>query len=149
MFVYTLKWNRKTALLAVVAAALIICVVIIAVGSGGSGPTCKAKTNEDRVDFLKSLGWEVDAEPLEEREIIIPREFSDIYQAYNELQLAQGYDLSQYCGMEATVYTYHVLNYTGYDGHVVAELYIVNYKVVGGDVHSLELDGFMHGLTVK
>lgn len=149
MFVYTLKWNRKTALLAVVAAALIICVVIIAVGSGGSGPTCKAKTNEDRVDFLQSLGWEVDAEPLEEREIIIPREFSDIYQAYNELQLAQGYDLSQYCGMEATVYTYHVLNYTGYDGHVVAELYIVNYKVVGGDVHSLELDGFMHGLTVK
>lgn len=147
MFVYTLKWNRKTALLAVIAAALIICVVIIAVGSGDSGPTCKAKTNEDRVDFLESLGWQVDSEPLEEREIIIPREFSDIYQAYNELQLAQGYDLSQYCGMEATVYTYQVLNYTGYDGNVVAELYIVNYKVVGGDIHSLELDGFMHGLT--
>ena len=149
MFVYTVKWNRKTALVIILAAALLLCAVIIAIGAGRkSGPTCKVKTNEERVEFLESLGWEVCEEPVSERNIVIPQEFSSIYTSYNELQLAQGYDLSQYCGLEATVYTYTVENYTGYTGNVVADLYVLNFEVIGGDVHSLELDGFMHGLTV-
>lgn len=150
MFVYTVKWNKKTALTVVIAAAVIICALIFIIGAGGNdGPSCTVRNNEDRVEFLLSLGWEVDAEAVSERTIIIPQEFSEIYSAYNELQIAQGYDLSQYCGLEATVYTYPITNYSGYSGRVVLDLYVLNYEVVGGDVHSLELDGFMHGLTMK
>lgn len=148
MFVCTLKWNKKTALLTVLGVALVLCVLIVVIGYGGrSNAGCKAKTNDERVEFLQSLGWEVTEEPVETRSIVIPKEFSSIYEAYNELQRSQGYDLSKYRGMEATLYTYEVLNYSGYDGHVVAELYVVNDRIVGGDVHSLELDGFMHGLS--
>ena len=42
---------------------------------------------------------------------IIPKQFSEIYKQYNELQLSCGYDLSGFCGMEATVYTYEIQNY--------------------------------------
>lgn len=149
MFVYTVKWNRKTAVLIILIAALILCALVLAIGAGGKGgPSGKVRNNEERVQFLESLGWEVCDEPVSERNIVIPQEFSSIYTSYNELQLAQGYDLSKYCGLEATVFTYTIENYSGYTGNVVADLYVLNYEVIGGDVHSLELDGFMHGLTM-
>lgn len=148
MFVYTLKWNRKTAVFIILAAAFVLCAIVLIIGLGGDdAPTCKVRNNEERVEFLESLGWQVHEEVLSERQIVIPQDFSSIYTAYNELQLAQGYDLSQFSGMEATVFTYAVENYSGYTGNVVADLYVCDEDVIGGDVHSLELDGFMHGLT--
>ncbi|MEA4894882.1 MAG: DUF4830 domain-containing protein [Oscillospiraceae bacterium] len=150
MFVLTLKWNKKTALLIVVAAAILLCAVILSVGAGGSSAgTQKVKTNEDRIKFLENLGWEVDETPVGEKKVVIPREFSDIYNTYNQMQLDQGYDLTKYRGLEAVIYTYTVTNYTGYSGNVVADLYILNNEVIGGDIHSLAIDGFMHGLCLK
>ncbi len=150
MFVYTVKWNRATALIIVIVAALVIIGIVLAVGAAGrGGKTTTVRDNADRVSFLQSCGWEVEEEPVSERTIVIPKDFSDIYTEYNKLQIAQGYDLSRQCGLEATIYTYRVLNYSGYSGNVVAELYVLNFEIIGGDVHSLELDGFMHGLRLK
>ena len=153
MFVLTFKWNKKIALLVVIAIAVLLCAIIFSIGSGdGSGSasvSSKVKTNDDRVKFLQSLGWEIDETPIGEKIVVIPKEFSEVYDTYNQLQLDQGYDLSQYCGLEATIYTYTVTNYTGYIGNVVADLYVMNYEVIGGDIHSLALDGFMHGLSRK
>ncbi len=149
MFVCTLKWNKKLALLIIIAIAIILCALIIFSRSDGSGTAStaqKVKNNEQRIEFLESLGWKVSSDAICEKVIVIPREFSQVYKAYNELQQAQGYDLSKYCGLEATVYTYSIENYSGYNGRVVADLYILNSEVIGGDVHSLALDGFMHGL---
>lgn len=148
MFVVTFKWNKKTAALIVILVAVLLCGLILLSSSdnAGDGAQQKLDTNEARVGFLESLGWRVDEEPVEEKRIIIPREFSAVYEEYNRLQIAQGFDLSEYCGMEATVYTYAVHNYEGYVGNVVADLYICKGQVIGGDVHSLALDGFMHGL---
>ena len=153
MFVLTLKWNKKIALLVVAAIAIVLCAIIFSIGSGdgSSSPSIssKVKTNEDRVKFLQSLGWDVDDMPISEKNVVIPKDFSEIYDTYNQLQLDQGYDLSQYRGLEATIYTYTVTNYTGYTGNVVADLYVMNYEVIGGDIHSLAIDGFMHGLGRK
>ena len=148
MFVFTLKWNKKLAILIIIAAAIVLCALIVSIGKSGSNNSSgsKVKTNEDRQMFLESLGWEVDTSPLEEKKVIIPKEFSKVYSTYNNLQLEQGFDLSKYCGLEVTIYTYRIKNYPDYIGEVVAELYVLNYEVVGGDVHSLALDGFMHGL---
>ena len=151
MFVLTLKWNKKIAMLVVIAIAIVLCAIIFSIGNGDSNGSAsvssKVKTNEDRVKFLQSLGWEVDETPIGEKTVVIPKEFSEIYDTYNQLQLDQGYDLSEYCGLEATIYTYTVTNYTGYTGNVVADLYVMNYEVIGGDIHSLAIDGFMHGLS--
>ena len=149
MFICTIKWNKKLALAIVIAVAVLLCALIILSrtgGSGQSGSTQKLRTNEHRIEFLESLGWEVSEEPIEEKIIVIPREFSNVYTSYNKLQIAQGYDLSKYCGLEAKIYTYNIYNYPGYSGTVVADLYILNHEIIGGDVHSLALDGFMHGL---
>ncbi|MGI5985098.1 MAG: DUF4830 domain-containing protein [Clostridiales bacterium] len=152
MFICTLKWNKKFALLIIIAAAVVLCALILSIGKGNnsnSAAIAKVKTNEDRVKFLENLGWEVDSEPIEEKNVVIPKKFSDVYETYNRLQLEQGYDLSKYCGLETTIYTYSVRNYSGYIGEVVADLYVLNYEVIGGDIHSRALDGFMHGLCKK
>ncbi len=153
MFVFTLKWNKKIAIMVVVAIAVLLSAIIISIASGSSHGSSavsqKVKTNEDRIMFLKNLGWEVDETAIGEKLVIIPKEFSDVYETYNQLQLDQGYDLSEYRGLEAIIYTYTVTNYSGYNGNVVADLYVMNYEVIGGDIHSLALDGFMHGLGKK
>lgn len=148
MFVLTMKWNKKTAVLIVAAAALLLAVIIMLCGKSGapSGAGQLLDTNDARVSFLESLGWEIDSEPVEEKCIVIPQEFSAVYEEYNRLQQAQGFDLSNFCGMEATIYTYAVHNYEGYVGGVVADVYICKGELIGGDIHSLALDGFMHGL---
>lgn len=153
MFVFTLKWNKKIAIMVVAAIAVLLCAIIISIANGGdserSAISQKVKTNEDRIKFLENLGWEVDSTPTGETTVVIPKEFSDVYETYNQLQLDQGYDLSEYRGLEAIIYTYNVTNYTGFTGNVVADLYVMNYEVIGGDIHSLAIDGFMHGLCKK
>ena len=69
------------------------------------------KTNQDRVDFLKQFGWEVEEDPIEIMEIRIPKEFDKVYQSYNELQKEVGLDLEKYKGRRVKRYTYKVLNH--------------------------------------
>ena len=153
MFVFTMKFNRKVAVAIIVAIALILAgIVLIAGGSDSRGETSRLsvgrgiKTNEDRLDYLKTLGWECEEEPYYEQTVVIPREFNDIFSEYNELQIRQGFDLSQYCGLEATMYRYKITNYPSAGENVLAQLIILNYQVIGGDVHSTSVDGFMHGI---
>ena len=51
----------------------------------------KIKTADDRINFLRQFGWEVESQPTEEVEVTIPAEFDKIYQSYNELQKKQGF----------------------------------------------------------
>ncbi|MGI5979531.1 MAG: DUF4830 domain-containing protein [Oscillospiraceae bacterium] len=137
-------WSRRQALLVIFGAALILCALIIAIADGGRGP--ELKTNEERVKFLAELGWDVDPEPVCISEVTIPLEFSDVYKKFNELQIEQGYNLSEHRGEKVLIYAYRVKNYDGYEGPVVAELYIAENHLIGGDIHSLALNGFMHSL---
>lgn len=104
------------------------------------------KTNEDRVNFLKKYGWDVEDEAREVEQVIIPVTFDPIYEKYNELQIEEGLDLEKYKGKTVKRYTYLVSNYE-YDGTVLANLLIYKNKVIGGDISSADLDGFVHGLT--
>lgn len=104
------------------------------------------KTNKDRVNFLKKYGWDVEDEAREVEQVIIPVTFDPIYEKYNELQIEEGLDLEKYKGKTVKRYTYLVSNYE-YDGTVLANLLIYKNKVIGGDISSADLDGFVHGLT--
>lgn len=147
MFVCTINWNKKTAVLIILGVAVLLAILIFASAhSSGNGSGGKIGSAEDAAGFLESLGWTVDTATAEEKDVIIPNEFSDIYQQYNKLQQAQGYDLSNFRGMQVTIYSFSIQNYPDYSGKVVADVYVHNKKVVGGDIHSIELDGFMHGL---
>lgn len=103
-------------------------------------------TNEQRVAFLKSLGWEVVSEPSSVSEVIIPQTFNKVYNNYNAIQKEQGYDLTKYRGARAKRWTYSVSNYPGVKDGVCANLLICDDKLIGGDISSVALDGFMKGL---
>lgn len=105
----------------------------------------KIKSNDDRINFLGQFGWEVDAEPKEERDVTIPAEFDKVFLAYNEIQRAQGLDLSAYKKKCVKRYTYRVTNYPDADGEVYVNILIWRNTVIGGDICSASPDGFVHG----
>ena len=102
-------------------------------------------TNQERLQFLEGFGWQVAQEPEEIVEIQIPQELDPVYADYNELQQAQGCDLEKYAGERCKRYSYQVTNYPGQGENVRANLLVAGGKIIGGDICSLELDGFMHG----
>ena len=64
----------------------------------GAQYSIQAGENEQRIDFLKQFGWEVEQEPVSIEEIVIPQQFNQVYERYNELQKTQGMDLTKYAG---------------------------------------------------
>lgn len=153
MFVKTIRFNKKTAVAGVVIAAVLLTALVLTVSNGKSGTKhsifdfgTSLRTDEGRAAYLMELGWEVDAEPLESKSVLIPKEFGEILTQYNSMQTASGYDLSDYAGLTVEQYTYRVTNYENAPGDVNATIYVYNGQIIGGDIHSTAVDGFMHGL---
>lgn len=105
----------------------------------------EAKTTEQQVAILDAYGYKVEPQPTVIEEIIIPAEFDDQYEKYNDYQKLSGFDLSKYKGCRAKKYTYRVTNYPDANGEVVANILIYNNNAIGGDIASMELNGFVHG----
>ena len=106
------------------------------------------RTNEDRVAYLAQFGWEVSAEPVQTQEVRIPTDPSDVFERYNDLQLAQGFDLHDYAGKTVRRYVYEVENYPNGEGQYYATLLICKGTVIGGDVCAAEKGGVMHGFAM-
>ena len=68
---------------------------------------------------------------------------------YNEIQRRQGLDLSAYKKKSVMRYTYAVKNYPDYDGEVLVNILVYKNTVIGGDVCSADVSGFVHGLERK
>ncbi len=151
MFICTLKFDRKKAVFVIAMAALVLIGIILLIGAftGGAKNEAKAalsaRSEKGRAAYLADCGWTVETPALSEDTVLIPKQFSPVFEEYNELQKQQGFDLSDYCGMEVTMYTYRVVD-SGREGDVLAVLYVLNGAVIGGDVHSTALDGFMCGV---
>ncbi len=138
----------RTFLIVLCVLAFIAVLLLVGTAAGGVKLLAKdvASTTEKRTAFLAECGWEVDPASEQAQEILIPEHFSPVYESYNDLQRQQGYDLSKFCGRTCTLYTYTVTNYQDKEQTVLADLYIYKNQVVGGDVHSTNLNGFMVGL---
>lgn len=105
----------------------------------------KIKNDDDVEAFLAQFGWQVGARPEEAVEVTIPSEFDKIFAAYNEIQKQQGLNLSNYKRKTVKRYTYVIENYPDYEGKVYANVLVYRGKVIGGDVCSADVDGFIHG----
>lgn len=106
----------------------------------------KVKINDDRIKIAEMLGWQVDSEPLEIEEVMIPEKFDEVYSQYNELQKSMGFDLEKHKGDRCKRYSYKIKNY-GSDEEVVLNMIIYKDKVIGGDVSSRALGGFMKNMV--
>ncbi len=107
----------------------------------------EVRTNEDRVAYLAQFGWEVSTESVQTQEVRIPTDPSDVFERYNDLQIAQGFDLHDYAGKTVRRYVYEIENYPG-DGQYYATLLICKGAVIGGDVCAAEKGGVMHGFAM-
>lgn len=154
MFVLSLKISR--AKIIGVICLFIVFAAIIAFGIDQKNEAqsvistnVKGNTNEDRLTFIKSKGWTVSSENPESVDIIIPSEFDNIYEKYNSIQKAQGYDLTKYKCKKVSRYTYVISNYPiKQDSPVNINIIVYDEVVIGGDICSTALGGFIHGFDV-
>ena len=154
MFIYSLRASTLK-FFAVICVALVTLITLIAFvpAYGESAAVSKdveieydnVKTAEDRIEFLRQFGWEVKSEPVEAVEVTIPTEFDKIFTGYNEIQKRQGLDLSDYKKKKVMRYTYEVTNYGGAEGTVYANILVYRSRVIGGDICSADVTGFIHG----
>ena len=98
-----------------------------------------------RRQWLLDQGWEAEATPTQ-MEVLIPGKFDQIYESYNDIQKGQGFDISRYRGETVTKYTYLVKNYPGEPEGVAANLLVHQGRIIGADLCSLELGGFLKGV---
>ena len=158
MFIYSLRAGTIK-LVGVVCVALTVLITLIAfvptyavssqtsagVGEKKEISYDKIKTEEDVVKFLSQFGWGVEGSPTEVKTVTIPAEFDKVFAAYNEMQKEQGLNLSKYKNKEVTRYTFVVTNYEGYEGRVLANVLVYRNRVIGGDICSADISGFVHG----
>lgn len=159
MFVYSMRASTIK-LVGVICVALTVLITLIAFvptytlsseasANAGNGATNysydKIKTADDVAAFLSQFGWKVEASPAEVKTVTVPSEFDKVFSAYNELQKAQGLNLSKYKNKDVTRYTFVVTNYPDYQGKVLANVMVYRNRVIGGDICSADVTGFVHG----
>lgn len=155
MFVYSVRASTVK-FFAFIALSLVL-LGGLAIWSGGGTVVASAsgewidfsnmKTNEDRVNFIRSFGIEIEENPTEEQSFAMPDNFDRVILGYNELQKKQGLDLSKYAKKKVTRYAYKVTNYNS-DGDVYANLFIHRGKIIACDISSVSPDGFVVPLTL-
>lgn len=146
MFVVSVKTGKKRMIL-VLAALLAVLTALLAAAkllgtAHGADSLPAGETNGERLAFLAGYGWEAEEEPVELREVVIPDEFDDVYLRYNEVQKAQGMDLLPYAGKTCSQWIYNVTNYPS-EETVHASILVLDGKIIGGDLSSTEIDGFL------
>jgi len=149
MLIVTTRLTRKKAALAVILLGAVLAGVIILVGrisAPQEEPLPQLADNQQRVDYLLSLGWEVEPEPLETLQFLLPESLEEPYLTYNQLQLTQGFDLEPCCGKQVSRFTYAVTNYPGRSEGVQANLYVCEELPVAGDLCCPGADGFQEPL---
>ncbi len=160
MFIYSFRAStlKFLGVISVTLVALIAIIAFVPVYAEGIGATNNAttsggveisydniKSSADAVNFVAQFGWTANGGKTETQKVTIPEEFDKIFAAYNEIQKSQGLDLSKYKKKELTRYTFEITNYPDYDGKVYANVLVYRNRVVGGDICSADVSGFVHG----
>lgn len=159
MFIYALRATSLKLFGIVLLAAILLVSLAVMIPVYGNEPLAaaaeeqeirytKIKTNDDRLNFLKQFGWEVQETP-EEEEVRMPSEFDRVFASYNEIQKRQGLDLSKYAGRKVMRYTYKITNWQDSGKEVYATVIVYKNRVIGGDLCSPGRDGFVLTLEGK
>ena len=151
MVIMTAKVSKSK--LIAISLLVFVAVILLVLGLSSSAQEAPAvpseiKTNDDRIAYLGSFGWEVCEEPKQTQEVRIPTEPSEVFERYNDLQISQGFDLHEYSGKSVKRYVYEITNYPNSEDTYYATLLIYKNAVIGGDVCSSAQGGTMHSLNM-
>ena len=146
--VLTAKVDFKKLIIILAAAAALILALLLLVGGKEETVQTAAPNmsgNDGRVQFLKDLGWEVAASPVESTQVRIPEETSEVFDRYHTQQKGQGYDLSQYGGKKVMRFVYKIENYPGATAPVYATMLVYKNQLIGGDITDTSPGGKIQG----
>lgn len=149
MLIWTAKFSKKKAVAAVIFMGVVMAVLIVLMGrtpEEAETPRPQLTSNVQRVEYLRSLGWEVEEEPIETLQFLFPEKLEEPYLSYNELQLPQGFDLRECLGRQVSRYTYAVLNHPSRAEGVQANLYLCEGVPAAGDLFCPGSGGFQDPL---
>lgn len=138
-----LSFKFKT--LVIIFVSLFCAALFAAMFVGISAREKNGGTEVLRLKYIAGLGIEVQTGDFKEKQVQIPLEFKAVYKNYNKLQEKAGYDLSNYKGVSATLYSYGARNAAGY----TVNLLVYRGRIIGGDFSSTALDGEMLPLDKK
>ena len=149
MMVMTAKVDLRKIMIALAIVAGVILAVVLLFGNRESEatPTANLSSNDTRVQFLQSQGWEVTTSPTQSGQVRIPTDASEVFDRYNALQKSQGYDLSQYAGKTVMRYVYQVNNYPDATEPVYATVLVYKNQVIGGDITDTSATGAIRGFA--
>lgn len=131
--------------LCIILAFLVISFIIIGQLFTVKTGRIDGSTNALRLEYISGLGYTADETAVAVKEIVIPENFSDVYNKYNRLQQTAGFDLSSYKGDSACVYTYRLSD----SDDTVINLIVAHNNIIGGDISSVRIDGEMKALERK
>lgn len=115
--------------------------------SDGSYHFTDVSSKEDRLEFLSQFGIRVAGDSEQVEDFALPQALDRVLLAYNEIQKAQGLDLSKYCKKQVQRYTYEVENYKDSGLAVYANIIVCRHRVIGGDISAAGEGGFVLPFT--
>lgn len=134
--------NRNKYLFAVITASAVIMLIIFGLFRIDNS------TNLMIIEYLNGLGWQIEENPTEISHLTIPADFDVVYQTYNAMQKASGFNLEDFKGKSVTRYSYRVLNHqSSASTEVVASIFVYGNTIIAGDISSVEDNGFMHPVS--
>lgn len=154
MFIYSVRAStlRFFGILAVTACLLVGIMALsgtdsVSAMSGGAYSFSDVNSREDRIEFLSQFGILVAGDSEESEDFVMPETLDRVLLSYNEIQKAQGLDLSAFCKKKVTRYTYKVENHKDPDLHVYANIIVYRHRVIGGDISASGEGGFVLPFT--
>lgn len=159
MMIVSAKVSKRKLLTGVLVAVGVILLLVFLCGKADANDTStpenpdapvtdhEAGTNQQRLAFLQSFGWEVSETPEETQEVRVPETFNEVFTRYNQLQQSQGYDLAPYAGKSAKRYVYRILNHPN-GADYFATVLVHKDEIIGGDVTGTGQGGTMHGFAM-
>ena len=142
-----LRWRELSAA-ASLALALMLCVVGGRLDSRAVSSLSARSGACDPGAYLAELGWSVEGEPVRDQ-VALPEAFDGQYEDFLRLQEAGGFDLRPLAGSVVTRYTFTLTNYPTGEAGILADVMVLEGRIVGGDIRSPALDGFMEPLRQR
>lgn len=146
MFAVNFKLPKKNAVIAVLLLLAILAVAVIFrfdIVPKREESTVSGTDSFSVSEYIASFGVETDSSTCVIDEVIVPTEFNDVYESYNDIQKEQGFDLKKYKGLTLSRYTLEVTNYTDKNISVFAEVLTYRGEVVAADIYSTSVNGFI------
>ena len=95
------------------------------------------------LQFLSELGWETCGE-CTSKSVRLPQSTDKVWAQYLAMQAE--FPLADFSMQEVTQYTVEIKNHPQSDAAVYAHVYMKEGRILGGDIMSNALSGFMHPL---